>query len=501
MDEIRQHEPSTRALFALTLAAAVLRLGGLGADLSVDELFRVLWLTQPGADFLPQAAVRCSGAALTAAWIKSAWTLWQSPTLLRLPFALAGVVSVPLLALIVARISKSARTGLIAGWLLALSPFHILYSHQAEEYVLATLIALLGLELVRALIETPERAASLAPGIALLELFGLLLGGYWTLPFFLAMALGILWTLRARLELPDWLALGLAQLPMLAAVMVVLPPLLDPAARAMHGVLSADLVVQRPGAALLGTFFAVDSLLRAPALPTWVFALETSAALLLLAGLAFGARRLWRFEATLPLAIAGALGPLLMAIALLAAGRPPVFYARGYAAFVPILLLLAAAAFESLPRRAALAVGAAGGLLVCAFFAVVFSSEFRSAFSIRALQTRAVASLPEDTTLRMHPEEFASVAAFYGSELPVTWRGITRDPPATAAAWAALAEPASDAQLNDWSARIEDAGDCAFIYEPILHRRDPRGGLSARLRAAGYRERYFENGVSVLCPE
>ena len=97
---------------------------GMAADVSAldsrDHLPLLYWLTDAVLRFLPEHEIS-----------------------LRLPAALAGVLTVPLLAAY-GRALGRPRAGLWAAFLLALLPFHVRYSQEARHYALLLLFSLLA---------------------------------------------------------------------------------------------------------------------------------------------------------------------------------------------------------------------------------------------------------------------------------------------------------------------------------------------------------------------
>lgn len=136
---------SSLLLAALTLAAAWLRLSHLGS--------KSLWLDE-GATV---ALARTSWQHFAWVWwhgeanlqtvyflFMRAWTLGGlSEAWLRLPSALFGIASVPLMY-VVARKLVSDEAALAAAALLAFSPTHVYYSHEARSYTLTILLVLLS---------------------------------------------------------------------------------------------------------------------------------------------------------------------------------------------------------------------------------------------------------------------------------------------------------------------------------------------------------------------
>lgn len=133
------------ALVVLTLAATGLRLAHLGS--------KSLWLDEGATVALARAS-----------WQRFAWIWWHgeanlqtlyfllmrgwihgglSETWLRLPSALFGIASVPLLY-IVGRRLLPAGAALAAAALLTFSPTHVYYSQEARSYTLTILLVLLS---------------------------------------------------------------------------------------------------------------------------------------------------------------------------------------------------------------------------------------------------------------------------------------------------------------------------------------------------------------------
>lgn len=145
-------------LAALTLAAAWLRLSHLGS--------KSLWLDE-GATV---ALARASWQHFAWVWwhgeanlqtvyflFMRAWTLGGlSETWLRLPSALFGIASVPLLY-VVARKLVSDQAALAAAALLAFSPTHVYYSHEARSYTLAILLVLFSTYYFERAVEEEQR--------------------------------------------------------------------------------------------------------------------------------------------------------------------------------------------------------------------------------------------------------------------------------------------------------------------------------------------------------
>jgi len=140
-------------LLMATLLGAVLRLYSLtGQSLWVDEL--LTWrMIRPGiqAGFIEQILDSIQGPLYMAV----VWPLIRmqdSVLMLRLPAAIAGIVTIPLFGLVVSRL-LGGRAARLAVLLLALNPFHVWYSQESRGYsflmMFSVLMALTILVLAR----------------------------------------------------------------------------------------------------------------------------------------------------------------------------------------------------------------------------------------------------------------------------------------------------------------------------------------------------------------
>ena len=135
----------TVVLTLLTLAGAFLRLWHLGAkSLWLDEgatvaLARASWQHFGWVWWHGEASLQTIYFLLMRGWIHGG----LSETWLRLPSALFGIASIPMLY-VVARKLMPDIAALGAAALLAFSPAHIYYSQEARGYALATLLVLLS---------------------------------------------------------------------------------------------------------------------------------------------------------------------------------------------------------------------------------------------------------------------------------------------------------------------------------------------------------------------
>ena len=125
---------SSGFLLIATLLGAVLRLYSLtGQSLWVDEL--LTWqMIRPGvpAGFIEQILDSIQGP-LYMAVIWPLVRLQDSALMLRLPAAIAGIVTIPLFGLVVSRL-LGGRAARLAVLLLALNPFHVWYSQESRGY-------------------------------------------------------------------------------------------------------------------------------------------------------------------------------------------------------------------------------------------------------------------------------------------------------------------------------------------------------------------------------
>ncbi|MFT5234568.1 MAG: mannosyltransferase [Candidatus Krumholzibacteriia bacterium] len=121
-------------VMTITAFAAVLRLYAISSQsLWIDEL--LTWQAiQPGGElrFLEQFLDTIQGPL----YLALAWPLinWQDTELMmRLPAALAGIITVPLFGVLAIRL-VDRRAAFLATLLMAMNPFHIWYSQEARGY-------------------------------------------------------------------------------------------------------------------------------------------------------------------------------------------------------------------------------------------------------------------------------------------------------------------------------------------------------------------------------
>ena len=84
--------------------------------------------------------------------------LGDGETALRFPSVLAGVLSIPIMYSVAAR--WLAHSGLLAAFLLAVSPLHVWYSQEARPYALLILLALLAVRFLQLSLASPRSLRS-----------------------------------------------------------------------------------------------------------------------------------------------------------------------------------------------------------------------------------------------------------------------------------------------------------------------------------------------------
>jgi len=136
---------NTHLLLALTIViATALRLFRLGSQsFWIDEFF-TLQNVAVGLDTVTATALTVNNAPplyFFLVWPFRA-LLGEAEWVLRLPSAICGILSVPLLFQLTLKWSRCRRTALIAALLLALNPLHLWYSQEARNYTLILLLLL-----------------------------------------------------------------------------------------------------------------------------------------------------------------------------------------------------------------------------------------------------------------------------------------------------------------------------------------------------------------------
>ena len=159
--------PEYTALLCVLLLGAGLRLYHLGTPpLWLDEQCQ-LWVASEPTLSAVWERTRLSGPIGRVSYLDSAliWRLAPATRFyFRLPDVIEGIATLALLYF-VGRRWFSARTGLLAAGLLAVSSLHIIYSREARGYALLTLLFLAQATLFDAVVRRPgswPRAAALA---------------------------------------------------------------------------------------------------------------------------------------------------------------------------------------------------------------------------------------------------------------------------------------------------------------------------------------------------
>ncbi len=149
-----------RSLVVVFLIGLALRLWGLGQEsLWADEYYTLLTASQPSFGAVMDRVVNAEPHPplyflIMHAWLALAGT---SDIALRLPSALAGALTVPLLFLLMRLLfpSRPGAAGVAAG-LLAFSPMHIWYSQEARAYALLLLVQVGAMALLVAAFRAAE---------------------------------------------------------------------------------------------------------------------------------------------------------------------------------------------------------------------------------------------------------------------------------------------------------------------------------------------------------
>ena len=132
------------ALIAIVLVAGILRIYGLGEwSFWVDEAHTYRDVRLPLDEFWQSPLSRYPLSFLMLRQLIDDWLPPGDLEALRLPFAFFGIVTVPLLALVGARL-VGRRAGLTAAALLAVHPWHIYWSQNARSYSMTCFFAVLA---------------------------------------------------------------------------------------------------------------------------------------------------------------------------------------------------------------------------------------------------------------------------------------------------------------------------------------------------------------------
>jgi len=159
-DRLRTSWPALLAITALGLGLRLYRLGY--QSLWMDEVLSATNAAQPLPDLLSASTVDRNFPPLYNVLIHLVQGgLGTADALLRLPSAIAGILSVPILYAGV-RSELGDRTALLGALLLAISPFHVWYSQEARPYALLLLFGLTALWCAAQWIQRPDSHGWLA---------------------------------------------------------------------------------------------------------------------------------------------------------------------------------------------------------------------------------------------------------------------------------------------------------------------------------------------------
>ncbi|MBX3462456.1 MAG: glycosyltransferase family 39 protein [Planctomycetes bacterium] len=160
------------ALLAAAAAAAALRLHGLGDwSVWVDEAHTWRDATMPLAGesgFLRSDRALYPLTFLAVRGLLALGWVGADEYSLRLPFALVGILTIPVLALGGRRL-VGARAAVLAAWFLALNPWHVYWSQNARGYVLTCFFAVVASNRAMAYAAT-RRGFDLAAALAAIAL-------------------------------------------------------------------------------------------------------------------------------------------------------------------------------------------------------------------------------------------------------------------------------------------------------------------------------------------
>jgi len=129
-------------LVPITLVGAALRLFRLGAQsLWLDESLSVVFASVPLKTSMEAIVTDGVHPPLYYLVLRLFLYIGQSESMARLPSAVFGILSIPLIYEI-GRLCFDQKVGLISAFFLSLSPFHIWFSQEARMYAMATFLTL-----------------------------------------------------------------------------------------------------------------------------------------------------------------------------------------------------------------------------------------------------------------------------------------------------------------------------------------------------------------------
>lgn len=183
-------------VLAVTLVGGWLRFRTLGRDsLWFDEVFSALQAHLPFWDLL-RSVRRDVHPPLYHLLLRGMLPLGDSETILRMPSAFFGTLSIPALYLL-GRAWFSGSVGALAALLLAISPFHLWHSQDARMYTLLTFEGIASWYLFARLLAASR--VSLWVGYVLVS--GAILYTHYYGPLLLLLQSGVVVLLRARREI------------------------------------------------------------------------------------------------------------------------------------------------------------------------------------------------------------------------------------------------------------------------------------------------------------
>jgi uncharacterized membrane protein len=348
--------PAWWPLAALTLLAAVLRLSTLGAQsFWYDEAFTPVHVLHPSLTATLRSVVHTENTP--PLWYLVAWAdtrlLGSGEYALRLPSALAGILTVPLAWAIGRELTARRATAVAMAAFVAVNPLLVWYSQEARAYGLFVLFAALAmLCFLRALDRpTPARMAAFALSGSLA-----LLSHYFVVFLLIPMVLWLLWAHADRLR---------ALAPAIGALVLValaLTPLI--AAQGGHGTQWIGRWALTSRLQAIPQYYLTDYYGAALG-----HGIELLVALPILAGLALG---LWRVltppeERGALIALSLAAGAILIPLALVALGADYLAPRNLIAAAIPVTALIAVIVPSQRAGRAGIALAAA---IALAFLAI-----------------------------------------------------------------------------------------------------------------------------------
>ena len=346
------------ALAMILVLAALLRLVALGRDgLWADECYGAVRTVLPLQQLAPQLAAEHQAPLyhLVQKLFVSATSLseWR----MRLPSALLGILAVAMIW-VTARKIVSARAGLVAAFLLAVSPLHVHYSREARNYALLILATLAALWAVARLARRPTTGGGIMAGSAMLAvLYTHDIGGIYVAGI---LAAGLVLIIRAPQRRAALAALAVA---LAVAAVGYLPWLSSAVSRSAAIANEYDWLrpmwqhefpwqIGRSLAALShGSMPPIRNHVRELYWTVWP-ALGLSA---LLIGLGFRRRGSWQLPEGASALVLGSLTPLIGIFAYSLLVSPVYAVGRVDSAALPFFLILIAAGVAALPSRTAIA--------------------------------------------------------------------------------------------------------------------------------------------------